>query len=72
MKITITVEDGIGGKVKVESSPSFAVLASSLEGGLIDSSAAGYALHMLNAARVASKTMVSKGIGALPRPRRLS
>lgn len=54
MKVTITIEDSPGGKVKVVSQPSFELMMKKTKFDDL-SSAEGYAVCALNAIRAASK-----------------
>jgi hypothetical protein len=65
MRITLIIEDKLGGGVSLKSDPTFEQLANGISGGVIDSSAAGYALHLMNAARAASRK-IKQGRGELP------
>lgn len=55
-KITITIEDSENDKVKITASPTFETMAMMVNSGEQMTSAHGYALAMINAARRESKS----------------
>lgn len=54
-KITITIEDTPGDRVKIISAPTFDTMANMVNSGELMTSAHGYALRMIRAARDLSK-----------------
>lgn len=71
-KISITVEDLDGGKVKIESNPTFETVAKMINSGGEDVTAAhGYAMAMINRAREVSKSNAPETTIWLPKVKHL-
>lgn len=68
-KITITIEDIPGGKVKVVSTPSFETMAKMIQSGEDMSDAHGYALKCINTIREVSKSANPSNIIQIPKVR---